>query len=166
MQDVKFSVNRFWSFFRIWNELLTKNSNLIKTFLLGTVWTLTLGVYKSSRNKLGFCDFHYESTVIPCIFPITSLIIAPSEPKFISALSCSLFTIVLTYKKIDQIVINTVDPLIYLKTFTCLSAGKCITLIFKRTLHLDLPHFMEPTIFFPGGGILHPQGCYLFLQHF
>ena len=35
LQDLNFSLNNFWKFFRIWNELLPKNDNLTKTFILG-----------------------------------------------------------------------------------------------------------------------------------
>ena len=52
LQDVSLSVNNFWSFFQVWNEELTKNSNLPKTCLLGTFWTITLGVEKFLRNDL------------------------------------------------------------------------------------------------------------------
>ena len=52
LQDVNLSLNNFWSFFRIWNVVLSKNDNLIKTFLLGTFGTTTLGVYNLLRNYL------------------------------------------------------------------------------------------------------------------
>ena len=52
LQDVNLSLNNFWSFFRIWNEVLPKNGNLTKTFLLGTFGTTTLGVYDLLRNDL------------------------------------------------------------------------------------------------------------------
>ena len=45
LQDFNLSVNIFCSFFRIWNEVLAKNDNLTKTFILGTFWTATLGAY-------------------------------------------------------------------------------------------------------------------------
>ena len=58
LQDVNLLLNIFWCFFRIWNELLPKNGNLTKTFLLGAFGTKTLGVYltgkkvKTDNNKL------------------------------------------------------------------------------------------------------------------
>ena len=52
LQDVNFLVNGFLSFFQIWNEVLLKSNNLMKTLLLGMVCTLTLGVYKLFRNDL------------------------------------------------------------------------------------------------------------------
>ena len=52
LQDVSLSLNNFRSFFRIWNEVLPKNHNLTKIFLLGTFWTITLGVYDLFRNYL------------------------------------------------------------------------------------------------------------------
>ena len=52
LQDVNLSLNNFWSFFRIWNEVLRQNGNLTKTLLLGTFGTTTLGVYNLSRNDL------------------------------------------------------------------------------------------------------------------
>ena len=39
-------------FFRIWNEVLPKNDNLTKTFLLGTFGTATLGVSDLPKNDL------------------------------------------------------------------------------------------------------------------
>ena len=52
LQDASLSLNNIWSFFRIWNELLPKNDNLTKVFLLGTFWTITLSVYNLFRNDL------------------------------------------------------------------------------------------------------------------
>ena len=52
LQDVNLALNNFWNFFRIWNEVLSKNGNLIKTFILGTFGTTALGVYNLLRNDL------------------------------------------------------------------------------------------------------------------
>ena len=52
LQDVNVSLNNIWSFFRIWNEILAKNSNLTKTFFLGIFGTMTLDVYNLLRNDL------------------------------------------------------------------------------------------------------------------
>ena len=58
LQDVNLLLNIFWSSFRIWNELLPKNGNSTKAFLLGAFGTKTLGVYltgkkvKTENNKL------------------------------------------------------------------------------------------------------------------
>ena len=52
LQAINLSINNFWSFFQNWKKLLAKNSNLIKTFLLGTFGTITLGVYNLSKNDL------------------------------------------------------------------------------------------------------------------
>ena len=35
LQDLNLSPNNFWNFIRIWKELLPKNDNLTKTFVLG-----------------------------------------------------------------------------------------------------------------------------------
>ena len=52
LQDVNLTLNNFWSFFRIWNEIIPKNRNLTKTFLLGTFGTITLGVYNLLNDLL------------------------------------------------------------------------------------------------------------------
>ena len=52
LQDVNLSLNHFWSFFWIWNKVLLKNDKLTKTFLIGTFWTTTLGVYNLLRHDL------------------------------------------------------------------------------------------------------------------
>ena len=46
LQDVNFSVNNLWSFFRALNKVLPKNGHLKKVSLLGTLWTKDLSVYK------------------------------------------------------------------------------------------------------------------------
>ena len=52
LQDLNLLLNSFWSFFQIWNEVLSKNSNLTKTFILSTFWTITLGVCKLLINDI------------------------------------------------------------------------------------------------------------------
>ena len=52
LQDVNLSLNNFWSFFQIVNEVLPKNGNLTNIFLLGTFGTTTLGVYNLLRSDL------------------------------------------------------------------------------------------------------------------
>ena len=52
LQDVNLLLNNFWSLFRIWNEVLPKNGNLTKTFVLDTFETIALGVYILLRNDL------------------------------------------------------------------------------------------------------------------
>ena len=62
LQDVNLSLNNFWSFFRIWNEVLSKNGNLTKTFLLDTFGTTTLGVYNTGIYEIhGVIVFHKDS---------------------------------------------------------------------------------------------------------
>ena len=50
LQDVILSVYIFWSLFWIWKEVLSKSGNLTQKSLLGTLWTLTLGLYKLLRT--------------------------------------------------------------------------------------------------------------------
>ena len=52
LQDLNLLLNSFWSFFQIWNEVLSKNSNSTKTFILSTFWTITLGVCKLLINDI------------------------------------------------------------------------------------------------------------------
>ena len=50
LQDFILSVYIFWSLFWIWKEVLPKSGNLTQKSLLGTLWTLTLGLYKLLRT--------------------------------------------------------------------------------------------------------------------
>ena len=52
LQEVKLSVNNFWSFIQIWKEVLSKNSNLKKHLFWSIFRTITLGVYNLLRNDL------------------------------------------------------------------------------------------------------------------
>ena len=52
LQDVNLSLSDFSKFFRTWNEVLSKNGNLTKTFLSGAFQTITVGVYNLLRNDL------------------------------------------------------------------------------------------------------------------
>ena len=59
LQDVILSVYIFWSLFWIRKEVLPKSGNLTQTSLLGTFWTITLGLYKllrtgSLRERINF----------------------------------------------------------------------------------------------------------------
>ena len=56
------------------------------------------------------------------IFPIITFVIVPSKTEFII-----LLTTTLTCEKKNQRVIMTVEFMVYLKTFACCSARKCIS---------------------------------------
>ena len=51
-QGVGLSVNNFWSFFWIWNEILPKDGDLIKTFLSAAFSIITSDEYNLLRNYL------------------------------------------------------------------------------------------------------------------
>ena len=66
---------------------------------------------------------------IPCIFPIIAFVIVPSKSEFISGFPYILLTATLICEEIDQTVIITVKFMVYLKTFACCSAGKCVSFL-------------------------------------
>ena len=65
---------------------------------------------------------------IPCIFPIIASVIVPSKSEFIS-FSCILLTTTFTCEKINKTIIITVEFMVYLETFTCCSAHKCVSFL-------------------------------------
>ena len=66
---------------------------------------------------------------IPCIFPVIAFVIVPSKSQFISGFPYVLLTITLTCEKINQAVIITVEFMVYLETFACCSARKCVSFL-------------------------------------
>ena len=66
---------------------------------------------------------------IPCIFPIIDFVIVPSESEFISGFPYILFTTTLTFEKINKTVIIIVEFMVYLETFACCSAHKCVSFL-------------------------------------
>ena len=66
---------------------------------------------------------------IPCIFPTIAFVIVPSKSEFISGFPYILLTTTLTCEKIDQTVIIAVEFMVYLETFTCCSARKCVSFL-------------------------------------
>ena len=66
---------------------------------------------------------------IPCIFPIIAFVIVSSKSEFISGFPYILLTTTLTCEETDQTVIITVKFMVYLETFACCSARKCISFL-------------------------------------
>ena len=66
---------------------------------------------------------------IPCIFPIIAFVIVPSKSEFISGFPYILLTTTLTCEEIDQTVIIAVKFMVYLETFACCSARKCVSFL-------------------------------------
>ena len=84
--------------------------------------TMTFAFKKLKQMLLRTC-------FIPCIFHTIAFVIVPSKSEFISGFPYVLLTITLTYEKIDQTVIIAVEFMVYLETFTCCSAGKCVSFL-------------------------------------
>ena len=68
-----------------------------------------------------------RTCLIPCIFPIIAFLIVPSKSEFISDFPYRLVNTTLTCEKINQTVIITVEFMVYLETFACCSARKCVS---------------------------------------
>ena len=81
---------------------------------------------KATMTFISKCS-SLTSCFILWIFPIIDSVIVSSEMKFISGFSYILFSTTLTCEKINQTLIITVELLIYLKTFACCSAHKCVS---------------------------------------
>ena len=95
-------------------------------------------IYKSYRNisKKTIMTFAFKmlkqmflrTCFIPCIFPIIAFA-APSKSEFISGFPYILVTTTLTCEKIDQTVIIAVEFMVYLESFACCSARKCVSFL-------------------------------------
>ena len=66
---------------------------------------------------------------IPCIFIIIAFAIAPYKLELISCFLYILFTATLTSGKINKTVIITVGFMVYLETYVCCSARKCVSFL-------------------------------------
>ena len=66
---------------------------------------------------------------IPCIFPIIAFVITSSKSEFISDFPYILFTTTLIWEEINQTVIIAVEFMVYLETFACCSARKCVSFL-------------------------------------
>ena len=66
---------------------------------------------------------------IPCIFPITAFVTVPSKSEFLSGFPYILLTTTLTCEKINKTVAIRVDLMVYLETFACGSARKCVSFL-------------------------------------
>ena len=98
---------------------------LFRTFII----CLSYKCYGNISKKASMTFISKCSSLTSCfilwIFPIIDSVIVSPEMKFISGFSYILFSTTLTCEKINQTLIITVE--IYLKTFACCSARKCVS---------------------------------------
>ena len=95
-----------------------------------------------------------------CFFLI-AFVYVPSKSEFISGFPHVVLTTTLTCEKVNQTVAIAVNFMVYLETFAVVVlVNVSVSSIFKQTLHLDLPHFSEPT-FFLRGRVSLSQGNFL-----
>ena len=64
---------------------------------------------------------------IVCIFSMIAFVIFPSKSEFISGIPFILLTTTLRCEKINQTAIIKVEFMVYLETFACCSARRCVS---------------------------------------